>query len=99
MADYGLRPNPPYGYGAMADNTDISALERASFDAIPAAAALAAIERVRIAALGKKGRVSELMARLGSLPADQRKSFGQAVNTLKTRVGDALESRKAELES
>jgi phenylalanyl-tRNA synthetase alpha chain len=82
----------------MTDNTDISALERALIDEIAAAADLAAIERVRIAALGKKGRVSELMAKLGSLPADQRKAYGQAVNTLKTRVADALESRKAELE-
>src|SRR6185436_19393418 len=31
-------------------------------------------------------------------PADQRKAFGQAVNGLKTRVGDALEGRKGELE-
>ena len=58
----------------------------------------ARIERVRIAALGKKGRVPELMARLGTLPADQRKAFGQAVNGLKARVSDALEARKAELE-
>ncbi len=38
------------------------------------------------------------MAQLGTLPADQRKAFGQAVNGLKTRVGEALEGRKAELE-
>ena len=36
--------------------------------------------------------------RLGTLPADQRKAFGQAVNGLKARVGEALEGRKAELE-
>jgi phenylalanyl-tRNA synthetase alpha chain len=82
----------------MTDTTDLSALEGALLAEIAGAGDLDAIERVRIAALGKKGRVPELMARLGALPADQRKSFGQAVNTLKTRVGDALESRKAELE-
>jgi phenylalanyl-tRNA synthetase alpha chain len=82
----------------MAEHTDIEALERALVEEIAGAADLASLERVRIAALGKKGRVSELMAKLGSLPADQRKAFGQAVNTLKTRVGDALENRKAELE-
>jgi phenylalanyl-tRNA synthetase alpha chain len=82
----------------MTNNSDISTIERALLTEIDAAADLAAIERVRIAALGKKGQVSELMAKLGSLPADRRKAFGQAVNTLKTRVGDALESRKAELE-
>jgi phenylalanyl-tRNA synthetase alpha chain len=78
--------------------TDISSLERELIAEIGAAADLAAIERVRIAALGKKGRVPELMARLGSLPADRRKAFGQAVNGLKARVGEALEGRKAELE-
>jgi phenylalanyl-tRNA synthetase alpha chain len=82
----------------MADNADLASLESALLAEIAGAADLAAIERVRIAALGKKGRVPELMARLGSLPADRRKAFGQAVNTLKTRVGDALEGRKAELE-
>jgi len=82
----------------MTDTTDLSALEGALLAEIAGAGDLDAIERVRIAALGRKGRVPELMAKLGSLPADQRKSFGQAVNTLKTRVGDALESRKAELE-
>jgi len=82
----------------MTQDTDISALERALLAEIGAAADLATIERVRIAALGRKGRVSELMARLGTLPADQRKAFGQAVNSLKDRVGAALEARKAELE-
>jgi phenylalanyl-tRNA synthetase alpha chain len=82
----------------MADTAELASLETALLDEIAGAGDLSAIERVRIAALGKKGRVSELMARLGTLPADQRKAFGQAVNGLKTRVGDALESRKAELE-
>jgi phenylalanyl-tRNA synthetase alpha chain len=82
----------------MADNIDIAARESALIAEIGAAADLAAIERVRIAALGKKGHVSELMAKLGSMPGDQRRAFGQAVNGLKTRVSDALEGRKAELE-
>jgi phenylalanyl-tRNA synthetase alpha chain len=48
--------------------------------------------------LGKKGRVSELMSKLGALPAEERKAFGQAVNTLKTKVSDALDARKVTLE-
>ena len=63
-----------------------------------AAGDLRAIERVRIAALGKKGASPELMATLGALPAEQRKAFGQAVNGLKARVSEALKARKAELE-
>ena len=41
---------------------------------------LGALEEVRVAALGKKGRVSELMQTLGRVPPEERKSFGQAVN-------------------
>jgi phenylalanyl-tRNA synthetase alpha chain len=82
----------------MADNTDIRSLETALLAEIAAAGDLNAIERVRIAALGRKGRVPELMAKLGTLPADQRKAFGQAVNTLKTRVSEALEARRSDLE-
>ena len=82
----------------MTQTTDLAAIESALAAEIAAAADLAAIERVRIAALGKKGRVPELMATLGALPGDQRKAFGQAVNGLKARISEALEGRKAELE-
>jgi len=82
----------------MAETTDLAALETALLGEINAAGDLDAIEHVRIAALGKKGRVPELMAQLGTLPADQRKSFGQAVNGLKARVSEALDARKADLE-
>jgi phenylalanyl-tRNA synthetase alpha chain len=83
---------------SMTDTTQLSAIESALAAEIGTAADLAAIESVRIAALGRKGRIPELMATLGSLPADQRKAFGQAVNGLKARISEALEARKAELE-
>jgi phenylalanyl-tRNA synthetase alpha chain len=82
----------------MTDNTDLGALERALIAEIGEAGDLAVLERVRIAALGKKGRVTELMAKLGSLPAERRKAFGASVNALKSKVGEALEGRKAALE-
>jgi phenylalanyl-tRNA synthetase alpha chain len=82
----------------MTDNSEIAALETALVGEIAAAADLAALERLRVSALGKKGRVSELMGKLGALPADQRKAFGQAVNSLKDRVTSTLETRKASLE-
>ncbi|HJU31051.1 MAG TPA: phenylalanine--tRNA ligase subunit alpha [Hyphomicrobiaceae bacterium] len=82
----------------MTLTTDLAALETALAAEIAAAPDLAAIERVRIAALGRKGRVPELMAQLGAMPGDQRKVFGQAVNGLKLRISEALEVRKAELE-
>jgi phenylalanyl-tRNA synthetase alpha chain len=78
--------------------SNLQALEREFLGAIAGATDLAALEQVRVAALGKKGRVSELMSRLGSMAPDERKAFGQAVNEIKSRVSDALEARKGALE-
>ena len=80
-------------------STDLTKLEAELLAEIAAAGDLAAIEAVRVSALGKKGRVSELMSKLGSLPADERKAFGQSVNTLKAKVTDALDARKGVLET
>ena len=82
----------------MTTSNDLSKLEADLVSEIAGAGDLAALDAVRVAALGKKGRVSELMSKLGALPADERKAFGQAVNTLKEKVSGALEARKSTLE-
>jgi len=82
----------------MAETNDLAALERSLLAEIKDAGDSDAIERVRISALGRKGRVPELMAQLGTLPPQERKAFGQAVNGLKDRVTEALSQRKADLE-
>ena len=78
---------------------ELTAIEAGLIAEIKSATDLASIETVRVATLGRKGRIPELMATLGKLPPDERKTFGAAVNQLKTRVGDALEARKTSLES
>jgi phenylalanyl-tRNA synthetase alpha chain len=78
--------------------TDLTTLERGLLADIDKAASLDAIEQVRIAALGKKGCISELMQTLGKLPPEERKAFGQSVNALKARVSEALGQRKGTLE-
>jgi phenylalanyl-tRNA synthetase alpha chain len=78
--------------------SDIQQLEGELQAQIASAGDLAALEAVRVGALGKKGRVSELMAKLGTLAPEERKAFGQAVNGVKERIGAALETRKAALE-
>jgi len=83
----------------MTASTDITALERDLLSEISAARDLGALEQVRIAALGKKGSVSELMAKLGKMAPDERKAFGQAVNAVKERVSGALDARKIDLEA
>ena len=54
---------------------------------------------MRVAAFGKKGRISELMGLLGGLPVEERKIFGAAVNTLKSKITTALDARKGILEA
>jgi phenylalanyl-tRNA synthetase alpha chain len=60
---------------------------------------LSSLDGVRISALGKKGNISGLMQQLGGMAPEERKSFGQAVNALKTKISGALDSRRDELEA
>ena len=76
---------------------ELDSLKAELLEAIARASDLAALEEVRIGALGKKGQVSALMQRLGSMPPEERRDFGQAVNAVKTAVSDALEAKHAEL--
>ena len=76
---------------------ELYSLKTELLHAIAAASDLDKLEEVRVAALGKKGRISELMQALGSLPPDERKAYGQVVNSLKASVGEALEARRREL--
>jgi phenylalanyl-tRNA synthetase alpha chain len=72
-------------------------LESSIMAKISGASDEAAIEAVRVAALGKKGSVSELLKGLGKMSAEERQEAGPAINGLKTRVADAIAVRKSEL--
>jgi phenylalanyl-tRNA synthetase alpha chain len=54
----------------------------------------AAIEAVRIAALGKKGSISEKLKSLGSMSPEERQLQGPAINGLKNRITEALTARR-----
>ena len=57
--------------------TDLSALQAETLAAIAGAADEAALEAVRVAALGKKGAISALLATLGKMSPDERKVAGR----------------------
>ncbi len=61
---------------------------------IDAAADEAAIEAVRIAALGKKGEISLMMRELGRMSAEERQAAGPALNALKDDINAAIAERK-----
>jgi phenylalanyl-tRNA synthetase alpha chain len=78
---------------------ELDSLKAELLEAVARASDLDALEEVRISALGKKGRVSALMQRLGAMPLEERRDFGQVVNAVKTAVGEALEAKREELAS
>ena len=77
--------------------SDLAALKDETLAAIDGAADEAALEAVRVAALGKKGSISALLGTLGRLSPDQRKTQGAAINALKDTVTEALATRRGVL--
>ena len=63
-------------------DTQISTLRTELTAAIAGADDAEAVDAVRVAALGKKGSVSALLATLGSMDPEQRKTAGAAINRL-----------------
>ena len=78
--------------------TDIQALERQILDGIASACDEAALEALRVAALGKKGSISELLKSLGTMSPDERKANGPLFNSLRDRAAAAIAARKTALE-
>src|SRR3954467_12945671 len=74
--------------------TDIAALETEISTAITAAPDEAALEAVRVSALGKSGSVTALLKTLGGMTPDERKVQGPAINGLKDQVNAALNARR-----
>ncbi|MCB1385821.1 MAG: phenylalanine--tRNA ligase subunit alpha [Nitratireductor sp.] len=74
--------------------TDLNTLETEILAAIGAAGDEAALDAVRVGALGKKGSISERMKTLGGMSAEERQVMGPALNGLKNAVGDAIAARK-----
>jgi len=77
--------------------SDIAELEQTLLAEITAAQDEQAIEAVRVAALGKKGSISEKLKSLGAMSPEERQTAGPAINGLKNRITEALASRRAEL--
>jgi len=78
---------------------DLDALKAEIATSIESASDLNALEEIRIAELGKKGRVSGLMKSLGQMDPEERKTAGQQFNELKQAVAGLIEARKDKLEN
>ena len=78
---------------------DLTSLETTLLSEIAAAADEAALEAVRVSALGKKGSISERLATLGKMAPEERREAGAAINVVKDRVTAALAERRTVLKA
>ncbi len=77
---------------------ELERLEAELLERVRTAGDEAALEAVRVSALGKKGSISELLKTLGSMSPDERRTMGPAINGLKGKVGEAISARRAGLQ-
>ena len=83
----------------MSLDTQIDTLRAELSAAIAHASDEAALDAVRVAALGKKGSVSALLASLGTMPPEERKSAGPAINGLKLEIAGLIEAKSTDLKA
>ncbi len=76
---------------------DLVALKAKYLTAMGGAADEAALEDLRLAALGKKGEISLMMRALGTMSPEERQTAGPALNALKDEIDAALRAKKAAL--
>lgn len=57
------------------------------------------LESLRVEFLGRKGKLAQLMAQLGKIPASERAAAGQAANEAKEKLGKILGERREYLEA
>lgn len=73
-------------------------MEQEALSRIEEASDLKTLEEVRVAFLGRKGRITEVLKGLGKASEEERRSLGQAANQLKERFAQLLDARKTQLE-
>jgi len=79
--------------------TDIDSLSTSALAEINAAATPEALEALRVSLLGKQGKITAQLKTLGTLPPDQRKVAGEAINRARDAISQALGTRKTVLEN
>ena len=75
----------------------LDALRATYLEGISGAGDEAALEELRVAALGKKGEISLKMRELGQMDPAVRQAAGQALNALKDEIDAALRAKKSAL--
>jgi len=79
--------------------SEIESLSTQALADIASAQTPDALESLRVALLGKSGTVTAQLKQLGTLPGDQRKAAGEAINIARDAISYALSARKSVLDA
>lgn len=77
---------------------NLEELKNDTLSKIKTAANLKELDEIRVAVLGKKGKLTEQMKGLGALPLEEKIAAGKALNVVKTEIDNAITAQKAVLE-
>lgn len=72
---------------------DLEAIIKEAEISITASDNVPALDEVRVAFLGKKGKLTGLLKSLGQLPAEERPTFGQKINQTKLAIQEKINAR------
>ena len=78
-------------------NEKIEQLKARFDEQLAAAEDSGAVEKLRVAFLGKKGEITDLLKGLKDVSGPEKKEMGQAINRLKSSVDEALTQKAAEI--
>ena len=77
----------------------LDALKSEALAAIEKAETLESLESLRVRFLGKKGELTSILKRMGTLTAEERPVIGQMANAISAALGDAIQLSKERLEA
>ena len=72
-------------------------MQKTALARVAEAKSISELDALETEYLGRKGELTSQLRKIGSLPAEARKDFGQAVNDLKDKLAAAIEDRRAAL--
>lgn len=79
--------------------SDLESLVEKLKQSLNQAASLPELEELRVAFMGRKGKLAQLMGNLKDLSPEERPAFGQKANAVKEALTALLDSRGAELKA
>ena len=79
--------------------SQLQELQSSATEAIAATSSLPSLKELRVAYLGKKGQLSQILRGMGKLSKEERPRIGGFANVVKEKVQESLEERRQELEA